>query len=421
MRLQGGRLLLRAVGTLGTRGSLRPQGSRCWGRRLSIPAAAAASSRLYSSASWAEAAFRDPRLQRYLKKIVTEPRETGDDEVVMEGKEVKEVVMSPGKKATVAAYVKHLQAKREEMRHLDSLLHDCDEEMRKLAEEENENCKAKIHELQEKVLALLLPGEEEDEGELLLEVYAGVGGQEAMLFTAEVFEMYENYALHQNWCFERLQYQWSEMGGLRHATACITGEGAYRLLCFEGGVHRVQRIPRTESKGRVHTSTITVAVLRQPSEIELNISPKELRIETKRASGAGGQSVNTTDSSVRITHLPTGVVSECQKERSQIQNLKQAMTILRAKLYDLQLEERLSKQQTARKLQVGSRGRSEKIRTYNFMQDRITDHRIGRTVHGVAAFLEGGEALHHMVAALQEVARSEALAELLGSYDEGAT
>ncbi|XP_075410469.1 peptide chain release factor 1-like, mitochondrial isoform X2 [Tenrec ecaudatus] len=255
--------------------------------------------------------------------------------------------------------------------------------------------------------------EETDENDLILEVTAGVGGQEAMLFTAEIFEMYQQYAAFKRWHFETLEYVPSEIGGLRHASATIGGAEAYKLLKHEGGVHRVQRVPETERQGRIHTSTMTVAVLPQPTEINLVINPKDLRIDTKRASGAGGQHVNTTDSAVRIVHLPTGIISECQQERSQLKNRELAMRKLRAKLYSMHLEEEASKRYQARKIQVGTKGRSEKIRTYNFPQNRVTDHRISKSLHDLDRFMRGEDLLDELVQSLKECADYEALVEVI--------
>ncbi|XP_024407746.2 peptide chain release factor 1-like, mitochondrial isoform X2 [Desmodus rotundus] len=255
--------------------------------------------------------------------------------------------------------------------------------------------------------------EETDENDLILEVTAGVGGQEAMLFTSEMFDMYQQYAAFKRWHFETLEYFPSEIGGLRHASASIGGSEAYKLMKFEGGVHRVQRVPKTEKHGRVHTSTMTVAVLPQPAKINLVINPKDLRIDTKRASGAGGQHVNTTDSAVRIVHLPTGVVSECQQERSQMRNKEMAMKKLRAKLYSMYLEEETNKRYNARKIQVGSKGRSEKIRTYNFPQNRVTDHRINKSLHDLETFMQGEYLLDELVQSLKDYADYESLIEII--------
>ncbi|XP_029376293.1 peptide chain release factor 1-like, mitochondrial isoform X3 [Echeneis naucrates] len=234
-----------------------------------------------------------------------------------------------------------------------------------------------------------------------------------MLFTAEVFDMYQGFAQHHGWSFDILEHMTSEIGGLRHASASISGQQSYKRMKFEAGVHRVQRVPKTEKQSRMHTSTMTVAVLPQPTEISFTINPKDLRIDTKRASGAGGQHVNTTDSAVRIVHLPTGVVAECQQERSQLKNREKAMKALRAKLYSMKLEEETSKRYNQRKVQIGDKGRSEKIRTYNFAQDRITDHRIGLTVHDVKSFMLGEDLLDEMNTSLQEFSNQEVLMELL--------
>uniref|UniRef100_A0A3P8U828 Peptide chain release factor 1-like, mitochondrial n=1 Tax=Amphiprion percula TaxID=161767 RepID=A0A3P8U828_AMPPE len=263
------------------------------------------------------------------------------------------------------------------------------------------------------ILELLIPEEEADLSDLVLEVTAGVGGQEAMLFTAEMFDMYQGFAQHHGWSFDVLEHMTSDIGGLRHASASISGSQSYKKMKFEAGVHRVQRVPKTEKQGRMHTSTMTVAVLPQPTEISFTINPKDLRIDTKRASGAGGQHVNTTDSAVRIVHLPTGVVAECQQERSQLKNREKAMKALRAKLYGMKLEEETSKRSNQRKIQIGTKGRSEKIRTYNFAQDRITDHRIGMTVHDIKSFLLGEDLLDEMNSSLQEFSDQETLMEKL--------
>ncbi|KAM3862840.1 peptide chain release factor 1-like, mitochondrial [Diretmus argenteus] len=313
--------------------------------------------------------------------------------------------------------IRELDAKKKEIAETEALLHDEDPAMRELADLEREACLQDAQTIRQKILTLLIPEEEADLSDLVLEVTAGIGGQEAMLFTAEVFDMYHGFARQQGWTFDVLEYMTSEIGGLRHASASVSGPQTYKRMKFEAGVHRVQRVPKTEKQGRMHTSTMTVAVLPQPTEISFTINPKDLRIETKRASGAGGQSVNTTDSAVRIVHLPTGVVSECQQERSQLKNREKAMTVLRAKLYSIRLEEETSKRNSQRKIQIGTRGRSEKIRTYNFPQDRITDHRIGMTVHDVRAFLLGEDLLEEMNASLQDFFNQETLLEVLGDHN----
>ncbi|XP_051869060.1 peptide chain release factor 1-like, mitochondrial isoform X1 [Pristis pectinata] len=315
--------------------------------------------------------------------------------------------------APVVNELLQLRGKEQELRDIETLLKDEDADLKRLAEGEERSCQASIQGLKAKILSLLIPSEEASNNDLILEVTAGVGGQESMLFTAEMFEMYQSYAAYKRWHFEVLEYRHSELGGLRHAAASVSGQGSYRHMKHEGGVHRVQRVPRTEKQGRTHTSTMTVAVLPQPTEIDLTISPKDLRIETKRASGAGGQHVNTTDSAVRILHLPTGVVAECQQERSQLRNRERAMQLLRAKLYRMKLDEETSRRQYARSIQIGTRGRSEKIRTYNFPQDRVTDHRIGKSLYNLKDFMLGGELLDEMVEELKSLADTECLLEFL--------
>ncbi|XP_003797914.1 peptide chain release factor 1-like, mitochondrial isoform X1 [Otolemur garnettii] len=313
----------------------------------------------------------------------------------------------------LVAAAKLLSEKERELRETEHLLRDKNEDLRKLAENEITLYKKEITQLKHQIFLLLVPSEETDENDLILEVTAGVGGQEAMLFTSEIFDMYQQYAAFKRWHFETLEYFPSEIGGLRHASASIGGSEAYKHFKFEGGVHRVQRVPKTERQGRIHTSTMTVAVLPQPTEINLVINPKDLRIDTKRASGAGGQHVNTTDSAVRIVHLPTGVVSECQQERSQLRNREMAMKKLRAKLYSMHLEEEMSKRYNARKIQIGTKGRSEKIRTYNFPQNRVTDHRINKSLHDLETFMQGDYLLDELVQSLKDYADYESLVEII--------
>ncbi|KAM7240662.1 hypothetical protein CapIbe_008568 [Capra ibex] len=313
----------------------------------------------------------------------------------------------------LVAVAKLLSDKEQELQETQHLLHDENEDLRKLAENEITSCEKEIAQLKHQIILLLVPLEETDKNDLILEVTAGVGGQEAMLFTSEIFDMYQQYAAFKRWHFETLEYFPSEIGGLRHASASIGGSEAYKHMKFEGGVHRVQRVPKTEKQGRIHTSTMTVAILPQPSEINLVINPKDLRIDTKRASGAGGQHVNTTDSAVRVVHLPTGIVSECQQERSQLKNKEMAMKKLRAKLYSLQLEEETSKRYNARKIQIGTKGRSEKIRTYNFPQNRVTDHRINKSLHDLETFMQGEYLLDELVQSLKDYANYESLVEII--------
>ncbi|CAL8088606.1 unnamed protein product [Orchesella dallaii] len=245
--------------------------------------------------------------------------------------------------------------------------------------------------------------------DVILEVSAGVGGQEAMLFTSELFEMYEKYACFRGWSCSTTSYDTTEIGGVRQAIMNITGSNVYKLLKYEGGVHRVQRVPKTEKSGRIHTSTSTVAILPTPSSVDVVINEKDLKIETKRASGAGGQHVNTTESAVRITHIPTNMVVDCQTDRSQIKNRSHALKTLRARLYEREINAQTASIRSNKKLQVGSAGRSEKIRTYNYPQDRVTDHRISLSVHGLQSLLEGGQHLDNLIQKLSLFSQEERL------------
>ncbi|CAK6960735.1 peptide chain release factor 1-like%2C mitochondrial [Scomber scombrus] len=399
--------------------------SRCWGTTRTLHTG----SRLMVAKLLShDELFVKRSLQDYLKKMETEyseclnvvnssgtEEEQGCSEEEMRAKRTKVSQLAP-----LIQSIKELDTKQKEIAETETLLKDEDPALRELAELEREGCVQDIQDLRQKILDLLIPEEDEaDLSDLVLEVTAGVGGQEAMLFTAELFDMYHGFAQHHGWSFDILEHMTSELGGLRHASASISGPQSYKTMKFEGGVHRVQRVPKTEKQGRMHTSTMTVAVLPQPTEISFTINPKDLRIDTMRASGAGGQHVNTTDSAVRIVHLPTGTVAECQQERSQMKNKDKAMKALRAKLYSKKLEEVTSKRYNQRKVQIGNKGRSEKIRTYNFAQDRITDHRIGMTVHDVKGFLLGEDLLDEINSSLQEFSDQETLLELLGENEEG--
>uniref|UniRef100_A0A3P9KXT5 Mitochondrial translational release factor 1 like n=1 Tax=Oryzias latipes TaxID=8090 RepID=A0A3P9KXT5_ORYLA len=366
-----------------------------------------------------EEIFARKSLHQHLTKVQLEYKEClqAISSITMEDQGSEDVLRAKRTKISLLApliqSIRELDKKYEEMAETEILLKEEDQALRELAELEKEGCLQDIQQLRAKILELLIPEERVELSDLVLEVTAGVGGQEAMLFTAEVFEMYQGFAQYHSWSFDILEHMTSDLGGLRHASASISGPQSYKKMKFEAGVHRVQRVPKTEKQGRMHTSTMTVAVLPQPTEISFTINQKDLRIDTKRASGAGGQHVNTTDSAVRIVHLPTGVVAECQQERSQLKNREKAMKALRAKLYSMKLEEETSKRYNQRKIQVGTKGRSEKIRTYNFQQDRITDHRISITVHDVKSFLLGEDLLEDMNSLLQEFSNQEALMELL--------
>ncbi len=270
-----------------------------------------------------------------------------------------------------------------------SLLNDPDSEIRKLAKEEIDALKQRLEDLETQLKILLLPKDPNDEKNILLEIRAGTGGEEAALFAADLFRMYSRYAESKGWKTEVMSQHPTGIGGFKEIIILIEGKAVYSRLKYESGVHRVQRVPETEAQGRIHTSAVTVAVLPEAEEIDVQIDPEDLRIDVFRASGHGGQHVNTTDSAVRITHLPTGLVVTCQDEKSQHKNKAKAMKVLRSRLYDLQQAELHSKISEERRNMVGSGDRSERIRTYNFPQGRVTDHRIGLTLYKLEDILQG--------------------------------
>jgi len=264
-----------------------------------------------------------------------------------------------------------------------------DEEMRELAKMELSDLEDKVEVYTEELRILLIPKDPNDQRNVILEVRAGTGGDEAALFGADLLRMYVRYAERHGWKTEMMDTNDTGMGGIKEATVLIKGKGAYSRLKYESGVHRVQRVPATESSGRIHTSAATIAVLPEADDVEVDLNPNDVRVDVYRASGNGGQCVNTTDSAVRLTHMPTGLVVTCQDEKSQIKNKEKAFKVLRARLYDMMLQQQHDEQAEARKSQVGSGDRSERIRTYNFPQGRVSDHRIGLTIYKLDYFLDG--------------------------------
>ncbi|XP_068123905.1 peptide chain release factor 1, mitochondrial isoform X1 [Hyperolius riggenbachi] len=374
--------------------------------------------------SYGLAAFwHNVTLQNYLQSLIKEHDELGKMlSRTLKEEERKSLNLRHTELSSVCSLLRELQKAENDLKELEAMTADLktreDESLLSLALEEKDAMNHSISHLHKKVLNLLVPQEKYDMNDAILEVMSGrtTGGDICQQFTREIFDMYQNYAQYKSWTFEVMNYTPAEYGGLHHAAARIAGEGVYKALKYEGGVHRVQRIPQvglSSRMQRIHTGTMTVIVLPQPDEVDIKIDPKDLRIDTFRAKGAGGQHVNTTDSAVRIVHLPTGISAECQQERSQIKNRETAMRMLRAKIFEQTFNQELFQRQSARKLQVGTRDQSDRIRTYNFTQDRLTDHRIGYESRNLKEFLNGDECLDDLIEKLQLSADAEALLEVI--------
>lgn len=347
------------------------------------------------------------KLEEVEKRFELLEQKLSDPEVIANSAEFRKLSKERSDLEELVEKFRRYQAVSAEIESNKALVEDKDPEMRAMAKEETTRLRSEQETLEGEMKLLLLPKDPNDDKNILLEIRAGAGGEEAALFVGELYRMYERYAAEQHWRVEPMSLSPTGIGGYKEIIAMISGNKVYSKLKYEAGVHRVQRVPKTEAQGRVHTSTVTVAVLPEAEEVEVHINPADLRIDVFRAGGPGGQSVNTTDSAVRITHIPTGVVVSCQDEKSQHKNKEKALRILRARILEAEREKAEKEIADNRRSMVGTGDRSERIRTYNFPQSRLTDHRIGLTLHKLPEVMEGN--LDEVISALTTHYQSELL------------
>ena len=351
------------------------------------------------------------KLEAVEKKYEELTKKIADPEIISRTSEWTTYMKEHAEIEEVVLKYKEYKKTQEDLKEAEEMLRD--PEMKELAEQEAKSAREKLPKLEEKLKILLIPKDPDDDKNIICEIRAGAGGDEAALFAGTLFRMYSMYAERKHWKIEILNENETGLGGYKEISFMVTGKGVYSRLKFESGVHRVQRVPETEASGRIHTSTATVAVLPVVEDVQIEINPADIKLEVFRASGAGGQHVNKTSSAVRLIHVPTGIVAECQTERSQTQNREYAMKLLKSRLYEMEKQKRDSELANERKSQVGSGDRSEKIRTYNYPQGRITDHRIGLSIYQMENFLNGD--LDEMIDNLTAADRAE---KLQGSEEE---
>jgi peptide chain release factor 1 len=337
-----------------------------------------------------------------------------DPEIIADQNQYRVLVKEHAELEPIVNASRKLQTATEELEGAKDLLEEADDkEMKEMAQEEIESRTAEIETLEAEITKLLAPKDPNDKKNVILEIRAGTGGEEAALFAADIFRMYSRYAETKGWKVDTTNTNFAGAGGVKEVTAMIIGSGAFSKLKYESGVHRVQRVPATEASGRIHTSAVTVAVLPEADDVEIDIDENELRVDRFCSSGPGGQSVNTTQSAIRITHIPTGLVVSCQDEKSQHKNKAKALKVLKSRLFDMKLREQQDEIAANRKGQVGSGDRSEKIRTYNYPQNRVTDHRIGKTLHKLGLIVDGD--LEELIESLNAYFEAERLNEEVGS------
>ncbi len=349
------------------------------------------------------------KLEKAEQRFLYLEEQISDADVISNQEEYRKVIKEHNNLLPIIEKFREYKQAETELTDADAIMRDADSDadIRALAEDEVKSLKVELEKLREELKVLLLPKDPNDSKNVIVEIRAGAGGEEAALFAYVLYRMYNMYAESQRYKVELVNVNETELGGFKEVTFMIIGEGAYSRLKFESGVHRVQRVPETETQGRIHTSTVTVAVLPEMEDVEIEINPADLKIETIKSSGAGGQHVNKTESAIRLIHKPSGIVIECQDERSQFKNRDKAMKLLRTKLYDMKEREQRERIASERRSQVGTGDRSERIRTYNYPQGRVTDHRIGFTLYSLENFLNG--AIGQMIDALLTADTAEKL------------